>query len=124
MCCSINWHHLHSKRTQLLLQASVTTASLPMLQIMCTRAHAQCITEAVSAAAGRLSYVFGLSGPSVAVDTACSSSLVAVGQAHNALMLGVVPACLAGGVNLLLSPHTHAMYAVAGKSPLKSPAAA
>lgn len=66
-------------------------------------------------AAGRLSYVFGLSGPSVAVDTACSSSLVAVGQAHNALMLGAVPACLAGGVNLLLSPHTHAMYAVAGK---------
>ena len=58
--------------------------------------------------------MFGLSGPSVAVDTACSSSLVAVGQAHNALMLGVVPSCLAGGVNLLLSPQTHAMYAVAG----------
>ena len=68
--------------------------------------------------AGRLSYVFGLGGPSVAVDTACSSSLVAVGQAHNALMLGVVPSCLAGGVNLLLSPHTHAMYAVAGEHPL------
>ena len=68
--------------------------------------------------AGRLSYVFGLSGPSVAVDTACSSSLVAVGQAHNALMLGIVPACLAAGVNLLLSPHTHAMYAVAGEHSL------
>ena len=74
--------------------------------------------------AGRLSYVFGLSGPSVAVDTACSSSLVAVGQAHNALMLGVVPSCLAGGVNLLLSPHTHAMYAVAGMPSDRRPSAA
>lgn len=54
-------------------------------------------------------------GPAVAVDTACSSSLVAVSHAHNALLLGVAPSCLAGGVNLLLSSHTHAMYAVAGR---------
>ena len=35
-------------------------------------------------------------------------------QAHNALMLGVTGSALAAAVNLLLSPHTHAMYAVAG----------
>lgn len=66
--------------------------------------------------AGRISYVFGLSGPCMAIDTACSSGLVAIANAHNALMLGAVPAALAGGVNLLLSPTTHAMYAVAGGS--------
>lgn len=31
----------------------------------------------LSVACGRVSYAFGLSGPSLAVDTACSSSLVA-----------------------------------------------
>lgn len=43
--------------------------------------------SALSVAAGRVSYVFSLHGPSVAIDTACSSSLVA---AHMAL------ACLGG----------------------------
>ena len=34
--------------------------------------------NASSVAAGRLSYVFGFEGPSLAIDTACSSSLVSV----------------------------------------------
>ena len=32
---------------------------------------------ALSVASGRLSYVFGMTGPAVSVDTACSSALVA-----------------------------------------------
>ena len=31
---------------------------------------------------GRLSYTFGLTGPSAAIDTACSSSLVSTHLAH------------------------------------------
>ena len=58
-----------------------------------------------SMASGRLSYVLGLQGPSVAVDTACSSSLVAVHLAVQSPAHRRVPTmALAGGVNLMLMP--------------------
>ena len=54
----------------------------------------------------RVSYVFGLRGPSIGVDTACSSSLVAVHLACQSLRSGESTLALAGGVNLALHPET------------------
>ncbi len=60
--------------------------------------------NAQSVAAGRLSYFFDLTGPSLALDTACSSSLAAVHTALRSLRDGECGVALAGGVNLTLTP--------------------
>ncbi len=69
--------------------------------------------DAVAIAAGRIAYVFGFHGPALAVDTACSSSLTAVHLACQSLRRGESTIALAGGVNIMLSPHHHIAYSKA-----------
>ncbi|MHB6910782.1 aminotransferase class III-fold pyridoxal phosphate-dependent enzyme [Streptomyces sp. DB-54] len=70
--------------------------------------------QASSIAANRLSYVFDMTGPSLAVDTACSSSLVAVHLAVRSLRTGECGLALAGGVNVVLAPDQWVSVSKAG----------
>lgn len=60
--------------------------------------------NALSAAAGRLSYFFNLRGPCLSIDAACASSLAAIHQAIRSLRNHECELALVGGVNLILNP--------------------
>ena len=68
----------------------------------------------ISVAAGRLSYQFGMKGPSVSVDTVCSASLTTLHLAFNGLTLGQYPSAVNAGVNLLVTSNTTSMVHKAG----------
>eukprot|EP00820_Chromera_velia_P004139 Cvel_3424.t1-p1 / transcript=Cvel_3424.t1 / gene=Cvel_3424 / organism=Chromera_velia_CCMP2878 / gene_product=Erythronolide synthase, modules 3 and 4, putative / transcript_product=Erythronolide synthase, modules 3 and 4, putative / location=Cvel_scaffold137:112354-129164(+) / protein_length=4811 / sequence_SO=supercontig / SO=protein_coding / is_pseudo=false len=61
--------------------------------------------SASSIVSNRISYIFGLKGPSLTVDTACSSSLVAMDAAVRQIDSGMCSSALVAGVNLMLTPH-------------------
>ena len=54
----------------------------------------------------RLSYYFGLEGPSITVDTACSSGLTALHLACQSLRTGESNAAIVGATNAILNPDT------------------
>jgi acyl transferase domain-containing protein len=56
--------------------------------------------------ANRISFAFGLHGPSMTVDSGQSSSLVAVHLACESLRTGALPLAIAGGVHLNLASET------------------
>merc|ERR1712224_858884 len=70
--------------------------------------------NALSVAAGRVSFTFDWQGPSMSVDTACSSSLVGTHLARVALSRGDCFRSLSAGVNLTLAPDTCMVFKLAG----------
>ncbi|RQX68884.1 putative type I fatty acid synthase, partial [Toxoplasma gondii CAST] len=85
-CCSNDWYQVCSQ-LELGISSYTTTSYAP------------------SIIANRLSYTFGLLGPSMTIDTACSSSLVALHIAAQELQGGSCMSAVVAGVNLMLSPH-------------------
>ncbi|MCW8998389.1 MAG: beta-ketoacyl synthase N-terminal-like domain-containing protein, partial [Kangiellaceae bacterium] len=70
--------------------------------------------EVTSVGPNRMSYLMDWHGPSNPIETACSSALVAVHRAVEAIRSGNCEQAIAGGVNLLLTPHAYISFSKAG----------
>ncbi|KAI0386913.1 hypothetical protein F5Y04DRAFT_288708 [Hypomontagnella monticulosa] len=77
---------------------------------------ASATSEAMTA--NRVSWFYGLKGPSLTLDTACSSSLYALHLACQSLKLKETDMSLVAGVNLIINPNTmHQLSAMHMLSP-------
>ena len=75
-------------------------------------------SNALSVACGRISYTFGLQGPSLSIDTACSSSLVATHLGARSIAEERAEICFAAGVHLQCTPtSTSYVWAASMLSP-------
>lgn len=60
--------------------------------------------SSTASASGRISYIYGLEGPSLAIDTACSSAFTAIDCGVKALQRGDICQALVGAVGMLVNP--------------------
>ncbi len=72
------------------------------------------IGQSSNVIANRISYHFGLTGPSLVLDTGCSSSLVSIMLAVESLRSHSSDMCMAGGVNHMLDADEYVYLAKFG----------
>lgn len=77
---------------------------LAMAQDLPTSSKYMALGNASSLFANRLSYFFGLSGPSITVDAACASSSYALHLACQSIAAGECSTAFVGGAKLLNGP--------------------
>jgi acyl transferase domain-containing protein/acyl-CoA synthetase (AMP-forming)/AMP-acid ligase II/acyl carrier protein len=68
----------------------------------------------LSVAAGRLSFIFALRGPSLAIDTACSSSIVSAHVASKSILDREITTALSCGVSVVMSVLVSGLFNAAG----------
>ncbi|HEX8112732.1 MAG TPA: beta-ketoacyl synthase N-terminal-like domain-containing protein, partial [Kofleriaceae bacterium] len=95
---------LHRTRTGVFLGTMGSDYALAARSELAMLSGYQSTGNASSVLSGRLSYHFGLNGPSLTIDTACSSSLVALHLACESLRRGESDVVLAGGVTVMCEP--------------------
>ncbi|CAL8087651.1 unnamed protein product [Orchesella dallaii] len=69
--------------------------------------------NSIGAAAARISFLLGMTGPSISTESGCSSAMVGVHLACQSLRNGETNLALACGVNLLLEPFDYDMLPMA-----------
>ena len=68
------------------------------------------VSNAPSVLSGRVSYMYGLEGPSVSIDTACSTSLVTIHLAVQSLRRGECSLALAGASTVLATSDAYVEF--------------
>lgn len=81
------------------------------LQYQMLNTESEVSTSTISSIANRVSYYFGLVGPSIATDTMCSSSLTALHMACQSIESGDCNMALVGGTNLSVHPDKYRLLA-------------
>lgn len=96
--------NIHGTRTGVFIGAGMYDHGVTTLQRPeATNTHTM-TSCALSIIANRISYTFGLTGPSMVIDTACSSSMTALHVGLRALEAGDCDCIIVGGVNIISIP--------------------
>ena len=98
----INPHTLKGKKIGVFIGISQSEYASALISQKDKRDIYEATGNALNTTAGRVAYILGTNGPTLAIDTACSSSLVAVHEACLSIQANECELAIVGGVNALV----------------------